>query len=141
MTTKYKKELTKKWWSVELSKIDNNIVFTPQFEYNLGENEFKDLEFYYQLSGWYQKSSSPSDCYYSDDLYDSTYLEIHPVYKKFELIGKVGYSFIAQSLLYSYGFGYTNKYIQLKCMKNYSYKDEISNYWYEECKLTAGVKW
>jgi hypothetical protein len=141
LTTKYKKELAKKWWSIELSKIDNNLMFVPQFEYNLGKSEYKNLEFYYQLSGWYQKSTSITDCYYSEKLYDSTFLEFHPIYKKFELIGKFGYSYLAETFLYSYGFDYTNKYLKLKCMKNFSYKNSLNNYWYEECSLTAGVKW
>ena len=108
-----KKGLTKKWWSLELSKIDNNIAFTPQFEYNLGKNETKYLEFYYQFSGWYQVNNVLSDCYYTEKFSDSTFVEIHPIYKKFELIGKVGYSFMGESLLYSYGFDYTNKYLKL----------------------------
>jgi len=141
LTTKYKKELTKKWWSLELSKIDNNIAFTPQFEYNLGKNETKYLEFYYQFSGWYQVNNVLSDCYYTEKFSDSTFVEIHPIYKKFELIGKVGYSFMGESLLYSYGFDYTNKYLKLRCLRNFSYKNSVQNYWYEECELNVGVKW
>ena len=141
--TKYNKELTDKWYSFEISKIDsNNIVFTPQFAYKFKrKDEYKNIEFYYYLSGWYQMNTTPTDCYYSPDFYDSTYLEVHPVYKKLELIGKIGYSFEGQSLLYSYGFDFGNDWLSFDCMKNYSYKAGFDNYWYEECHLKAGVKW
>ena len=140
--TKYNKELTNKWYSFEVSKIDNNIALTPQFSYKFNKkDEYKNFEFYYYLSGWYQMNSSTNDCYYSPNFYDSTYLEIHPVYKKLELIGKIGYSFYTDTLLYSYGFNFTNDYISFDCMKNHSYKSGINGYWYEECNLKAGVKW
>jgi hypothetical protein len=109
--------------------------------YRFRTDNIKDLEFYYYLSGWYQMNTTPTDCYYSPDFYDSTYLEVHPVYKKLELIGKIGYSFEGQSLLYSYGFDFGNDWLSFDCMKNYSYKAGFDSYWYEECHLKAGVKW
>ena len=140
--TKYNKELTDEWYSGELSKIDNNIGITPQFMYRFKKkHNIKDIEFYYYLSGWYQANTSPNDCFYSPSFYDSTFLEIHPVYKKLELIGKIGYSIYTNTLLYSYGFDFDNNWLNVGCMRNHSYKSGISGYWYEECYLKAGVKW
>ena len=142
ISTKYKKDITDFWWSMELSKIDNNIAFTPQFLYRLKrKDEWKSIEFYYYLSGWYQFNQKENDCYYSPKKYDSTYIELHPIYKKLELIGKVGYSFEGQTKLYSYGFNFSNEWLNFGCMRNFSYKTGFDTYWYEECELKAGVKW
>jgi len=140
--TKYKKDITDFWWSVDLSKTDSNIGLTPQFTYRFNKKHtYKDLEFYYYLSGWYQFNSKESNCYYSPSKYDSTYVEIHPIYKRLELIGKFGYSVEGKSKLYSYGFNFNNKWLDFGCMKNYSYKQGFDSYWYEECNLKAGVEW
>ena len=142
INTKYKKELTDEWYSGEISKIDSNIVLTPQFMYRFKKkHNLKDIEFYYYASGWYQANSATTECYYSPDFYDSTFLEIHPVYKKLELIGKVGYSFYTDTFLYSYGFDFDVNWLNMGCMKNHSYKDGVNGYWYEECYLKAGVEW
>ena len=134
-------ELTDMWWSVDFSKIDNNLEITPQFQYLFYNKDYKKIENYFYISGWYQYNSKTIDCYYSPDLIDSTFLEFHPIYKKLEGILKLGYSFIGDSFLYSYGFNYTEKYFDIGCMKNHSYKDSISNYWYSECKMDIRVKW
>lgn len=142
INTKYHKELTDSWYSGEIAKIDTNIVITPQFMYRFNKkNEFHDLEFYYYASGWYQMNTSSNDCYYSPDFYDSTFLEIHPVYKKLEFIGKVGYSFETSTTLYSYGVDFDINWLHIGCMKNHSYKSGVDGYWYQECYLKAGVKW
>jgi len=142
IVSNYNKSLTDKWYSFEISNILANFAFTPQFSYRFDKkNIFKDIEFYYYASGWYQMNLMENDCYYSPNLADSTFLEIHPIYKKLELIGKIGYSIKGNSFLYSYGFDFQNKWLSLGCMKNFSYKDSINNYWYEECHLKAGVKW
>ena len=142
ISTKYNKELSDKWYSFEISKIDKDIIYTPQFSYRFSKiDNYKNFEFYYYASGWYQMHTTPTDCYYSPNLADSTYVEIHPIYKKLEFIGKLGYSLEGNSFLYSYGFDFQNKWLSLGCMKNFSYKDSINNYWYEECHLKAGVKW
>ena len=142
INTKYKKELTDEWYSGEISKIDNNIIITPQFMYRFKKkHNLKDVEVYYYSSGWYQTNSATTKCYYSPSFYDSTFLELHPVYKKLELIGKIGYSFYTDTLLYSYGFDFDIKGLNVGCMKNHSYKTGVDDYWYEECYLKAGVEW
>jgi Flp pilus assembly protein TadD len=140
-----KKDIIDYWYSLEFSKIsDNNLVITPQFEYRFDKYNTisNDLSLYYYLSGWYLFDSKETNCYYSPKKYDSTFLEIHPVYKNIEFIGKVGYSFFENSLLYSYGINlqYTDL-MQLECMKNYSYKQSVSGYSYIECFMNMGVKW
>jgi Flp pilus assembly protein TadD len=142
INTNYKKELTDEWYSGEISKIDSDIALTPQFMYRFKKkHQIKNVEFYYYASGWYQVNTSPTTCFYSPSFYDSTFLEIHPVYKKLELIGKLGYSIYTDTLLYSYGFDFDVNWLNVGCMKNHSYKNGISGYWYEECYLKAGVEW
>jgi tetratricopeptide (TPR) repeat protein len=133
-------KMTDYWWSFDISQIDSNIELTPQFLYQLKEKSYKKIDNYFYLSGWYQLNSQPSDCYYSPDFTDSTYLEYHPLYKNLEGIFKVGYSFKGQSILYSYGFNFDTKYFNLGCLKNHSYRDSLRNYWYEECFLDVGVQ-
>jgi len=138
----YDKDITKFLYAVDLSKTQDNITLTPQFIYRFKPyNRFKKLELYYFLSGWYQANSKPTDCYYSPKLYDSTFVEIHPVYGKFELIGKVGYSIKKKNVLKTIGMDYTGEILTLGCRKNFTYKEGKDNYWYLECYLDAGVKW
>jgi tetratricopeptide (TPR) repeat protein len=144
---KSKKEMTDYWGSLGFSQISNgNFSITPQFQYRFNREDeiFKDTTYvYYYLSGWYTSNSKQdADCYYSPDLYDSTFLEVHPVYNNLELIGKAGYSAIENTFLYSYGFDYQyNDNVSLNCMKNHSFRDNVSDYWYLECKLDIGVQW
>ena len=134
-------ELTNFWWSIEFAKIDTNLEITPQFQYKFYENSYKNIDFYYYLSGWYQYNSKPTDCYYSPDLTDSNYIELHPTYKYLEGVAKLGYSFIESSFLYSYGAKFNNGFLEIGCMRNHSYRDTTANYWYDECKLVTKVKW
>jgi len=135
-------DLTDLWWSIDFAKIKTNTALTPQFQYKIyTKNINKKFSIYGYLSGWYQYNSSTTDCYYSPDLYDSTFLELHPIYKRFEVIGKLGYSVETDTMLYSYGFSFKNDWLSIDCMKNHSNKNGISGYWYEECNLKAGVKW
>ena len=140
-----KKDITDYWYSLGLAKVsDNNLVITPQFQYRFDAESSitQNTNIYYYLSGWYNFNSQENTCYYSPQKYDSTFLEIHPVYRYLELIGKIGYSFLENTSLYSYGFDFQyNDFLKFNCMKNYSYRDGISGYSYVECKLNAGITW
>ena len=135
-------DVTKLSYSLELDKIKDNISVIPQFLYRFNtSNKFRKLELYYFLSGWYQINSNPSECYYSDSFYDSTFLEIQPVYGRLEFIGKLGYSIKNKTVLKSVGVNYVGDIMGFGCTKNYSYRNGKDNYWYLECHLDAGVKW
>jgi tetratricopeptide (TPR) repeat protein len=141
-----KKDITDYWFSLAYSKIsDKNSVITPQFQYRLNQNAKifpNSFNLYYYLSGWYMSNSKENSCYYSPKKYDSTFFELHPTYKNLELIGKIGYSFKGKSSLYSYGFDYQySDNLKFNCMKNYSYRDNISGYSYVECNLDVGLSW
>jgi len=142
--SKYKgfdEKMTDFWWSVDFSKIENNLEITPQFLYLFYNDKITDIDYYLYLSGWYQTNSIKSNCYYSPSFSDSTYLEFHPTYKNLEGIFKVGYSFIGDDFLYGYGFKLNTQYLDLECLRNHSYKNSINNYWYDECFLDAKVNW
>lgn len=140
-------EIADYWSSLTLSKkSDDNFVITPQFLYRFPKEskpfKTKELYLYYYISGWYTYNTQPSSCYYSPKFQDSTLIEVHPIYKKLELIGKYGYSFKGNSSLYSYGFNYKyNNLLTFNCTKNNSYRNNTSEYSYTECSLDVGAEW
>ena len=142
------------WGAIDLMKINDearNTIITPQFDYRFDFRKSGNLSTNFSTSGWYQTNSEPTDCYYSPETFDSTYLGFHLDYKIAEdwlLKTKIsaGYSFSDEVELYQYGAWLESALnnglaVDLGCYKSNSGGKEgaVGAYGFYECQ--AGLRY
>jgi len=139
------------WYSLEGERIDDeNLVFTPQFDYEFYYNTLKNNPYNLYISGWYQFNKKNSQCYYSPYKTDSNTIGIkfYPKNKFSNIMFKcgVGYSFFDNSFLYVLTLKAEKnlKLFNLLAQCNYSNTKGLNkpgNYKSYECWLNIGKLW
>jgi len=137
------------WGAIDIMKVNDdnqNTIITPQFDYRFGHHQTGNISTNFSTSGWYQANSEQSDCYYSPEFFDSTYLGFHFDYSinndwLLKTKASVGYSFSDETELYQYGVWIENAFdgnlgTRLGCYKSNSVGEggAVGAYGYYECQ-------
>jgi len=139
------------WGAIDVMEVNDderNTIITPQFDYRFDFRKSGNLSTNFSTSGWYQTNSDPTDCYYSPENFDSTYLGFHLDYNIAEdwlLKTKIsaGYSFSDDVELYQYGVWLESELnnglaVDLGCYKSNSGGKEgaVGAYGFYECQAS-----
>jgi tetratricopeptide (TPR) repeat protein len=143
------------WGSVEIEEVsDGNRIVTPQFSWSFfhrphGSRWSSDL----YLSGWYQRATETTGCYYSPERADTTALGYRLSRHfadtwKATVYGSAGWTMEEEQSIREYGLEIRSSgdeaNVALSCKRS-EYARSVTQrgdgYWYRECQIKAGVWW